>query len=388
MAHLTEELSLTKHALSIKETTLQRREALLESSGLESDRLAKLLEKERSARRAEQAQQEHWQATHQHTSGTLNIRDTRIKDLEAGRQNDHKKLHDLEQKLKAQLDERNTLLLGLWHRLAALCGTDWQHQNSLVSGHLPTVEVVSSMLPGFQKNVMLALKTVESLIGGFRARIRAVERDLAKDYAQLEHNLDIRIKRLDRLETQAQMNRISSAASATPELARAKGENRLLKAEVEKLRQREDARRAAKMAMSIERTSSNAGSMLPPPIEGSPGGSRPGTGLASKLRIPGGSLTRHHSSSAVETLESQGLASHAQDVNPVISAPIEVSQQRWVHRLKELERRLKAEREGRLLDRNGARKRLDEARMENEDLRAERDRQVMRLEAVEAAQGP
>jgi hypothetical protein len=32
--------------------------------------------------------------------------------------------------------------------------------------------------------------------------------------------------------------------------------------------------------------------------------------------------------------------------------------EKWIHRLHELERRLKSEREGRLLDRSGARKRL------------------------------
>ena len=37
--------------------------------------------------------------------------------------------------------------------------------------------------------------------------------------------------------------------------------------------------------------------------------------------------------------------------------------------MKELERRLKAEREARLLDRRGARQRLEEGRLENEELR-------------------
>jgi len=47
---------------------------------------------------------------------------------------------------------------------------------------------------------------------------------------------------------------------------------------------------------------------------------------------------------------------------------------RWIERLRELERRLKAEREARLLDRSGARKRLKERDAENEELRAALER--------------
>jgi hypothetical protein len=52
----------------------------------------------------------------------------------------------------------------------------------------------------------------------------------------------------------------------------------------------------------------------------------------------------------------------------------EAGEQRWIFRLRELERRLKAEREARLLDRNGARKRLEEGEKRNEELKAELER--------------
>lgn len=55
--------------------------------------------------------------------------------------------------------------------------------------------------------------------------------------------------------------------------------------------------------------------------------------------------------------------------------PLQPSEQRWIHRLKELERRLKAEREARLLDRSGARKRLEEGKAENEELRMQLERE-------------
>ena len=53
-------------------------------------------------------------------------------------------------------------------------------------------------------------------------------------------------------------------------------------------------------------------------------------------------------------------------------------QEKWIHRLRELERRLKAEREARLLDRSGARKRLEERDAVNEELRRELERERVR----------
>lgn len=43
--------------------------------------------------------------------------------------------------------------------------------------------------------------------------------------------------------------------------------------------------------------------------------------------------------------------------------------------MKEMERRLKAEREARLLDRRGARQRLEEGRLQNEELKAALERE-------------
>lgn len=46
--------------------------------------------------------------------------------------------------------------------------------------------------------------------------------------------------------------------------------------------------------------------------------------------------------------------------------------------MKEMERRLKAEREARLLDRRGARQRLEEGRLQNEELKAALEREKRR----------
>jgi hypothetical protein len=57
---------------------------------------------------------------------------------------------------------------------------------------------------------------------------------------------------------------------------------------------------------------------------------------------------------------------------------MEPMQQRFIHRLRELERRLKAEREARLLDRSGARRRLEEGAEENRRLKGELERERIR----------
>ena len=77
-------------------------------------------------------------------------------------------------------------------------------------------------------------------------------------------------------------------------------------------------------------------------------------------------LLRHHSTSAVEALEKQD----GQQYSPTLqSTPSRPSEQRWTHRLKRIERRLKADREARPLDGSGARKRLEESNAEEEELR-------------------
>lgn len=291
-------------------------------------------------------------------------KDTRITELESGRQSDRKKLLALEQQFKDQLAERNNLLLTLWNRISTMCGTDWQHQNTLVNNHVPTLEVVSNMLPSFSKSLLNAVKTVEGMLLGFKGRVRTIERDLWKAYQGLESNLELRIKKLDRLDATVQSQRMSGTFTAAPEIARLKGENRLLKSDLAVLQKQEMHARA------FSRSASNSG-----------GG---GTGARenSERAAPAPTLMRHHSSSAVETLErGSSLNQHNSSATAVMaprSAPIEPSQQRWVHRLRELERRLKAEREARLLDRSGARKRLEEGRAENEELRMALERERLR----------
>ncbi|KAL8766691.1 MAG: hypothetical protein Q9209_006621 [Squamulea sp. 1 TL-2023] len=354
------DLEHTRHTLSEKEGLIRDRDSLLESHGLESKKLSDLLERERQGRRADRAQYEQWQRSHQHTTRTVSQKDTRIAELELSKQSDRKRLQTLENQLKEQLDERNNLLLTLWSRLSTTCGPDWQHQNSLINGRVATLEVVASMLPAFSKTLLLAVKHIEGVMHSFKTRVRTIERDLSKQYSNLENELDERIRKLDKLENAVQSSRVQGTFSAAPEIAKLKGENRLLKSEIAVLQNNKEMRARAPSAhrttSSRDLTPSNASA--PPP-----------------------SLARHHSSSAVEHLSQQRSPARTSSLVPLpipertaTGAP-EPNQSRWTHRLRELERRLKAEREARLLDRTGARKRLEEGLRENEELKRELERE-------------
>ena len=365
------ELDGAHHDLAEKDRLLKNRDALLESHGLESRKLSDLLDRERQGRRSDKAQFEQWQRTHQHTSKSVTQKDVRITELESSRQADRKRVTALENQYKDQLAERNTLLLTLWNRVSSLCEAEWQHQNSLINNHLPTLDVVanSSLLPSFSRTLLSAVSSIEGNIIGFQSRVRTVERELWTEYQSLEHTLDARIKKLDRLEATVQSHRISGTFTAAPEIAKLRGENRLLKSEIATLQKQEIHARHA------NRVAKGAGNDGP-----------------NDIPAPPPTLARHHSTSAVEHLQNasapispsrrtssiQQAPPRRDSLHETAAAPAEPSQQRWIHRLRELERRLKAEREARLLDRSGARKRLEEGQEENRRLKGELEREKVR----------
>jgi Micro-tubular organiser Mto1 C-term Mto2-binding region len=324
-----------------------------------------LLDKERQAHRNTKHQHETFLKTHQHTTRTVSQQEARVLELEAARQQDRKKIAALENNFKDQMTERNNLLLALWNRLSALCGTEWTHSNSLINGRaLPSLEAVSTMLPGFSKNLLAAVKTIETIIGGFKSRVRTIENNLWKEFQNLEHTLDLRTKKLDRLETVIKTGGIGSVDS---------------KAEMQKLK---EANRQLKEQLASLRNVDARTKRLEPFNSGSPSPSVP-TGPRSLNNERTSTLTRHHSTSTVETLERP--FSSGSSLKPGTSngaSNDEASEQRWIFRLRELERRLKAEREARLLDRSGARKRLEEGERRNEELKAELERARIRKETA------
>ena len=168
----------------------------------------------------------------------------------------------------------------------------------------------------------------------------------------------------------------SRSIKGTEEIGKLKSENKILKAELKFHRQHPSA-----MAQQ----------MLHQQAQTNPEHARRVSGSGSSIKSSNSparqfvsQLLRHHSTSAVEQLQERG-----DDVPPtytpqplVVPAPQppQPGEQRWIHRLKELERRLKAEREARLLDRRGARQRLEEGRLENEELRLMLEHERVRRE--------
>lgn len=361
-----QELDNSRQDLAEKDRLLRNRDALLESTGLESRRLSDMLEKERQARRQDQSAFENAKRGHQSVTRSIQQHETRVLELETLRSQDRQKLHTLEKKYRDELLERNNLLYALWNRLSTLCGAEWARNHSLVNGELTSMEVISRNIQGFNKNIILAVKYVEGIIGGFRQRIRSLEKDLTRDYQQLEHTLDVKIKRLDQVEklVRAQRDSIGRPSTVrggivelnTQELNKLRNENKTLRTEVQTLRA---------ITVTTQMT------------ERSPGASRDGSPNNSKRASVAATLLRHHSTSAVE-----GLQNQTPDHPYPQAGPVQHNEQKWIHRLKELERRLKAEREARLLDRSGARKRLEQKVEENADLRAllERERERKALE--------
>ncbi|KAG8529104.1 uncharacterized protein KY384_005739 [Bacidia gigantensis] len=382
------ELETVQRDLSEKDRLVRNRDALLESHGLETKKLADLLERERQGRRADKTQHDQWQRTHQQTTRTVSQKDVHITELERSRATDRKRAASLESHYKDVVLDRHTLLINLWNRISTVCGSDWQHQHSLINNHLPTVESISNkdMYGPFSKNLLGAISAIENNIIGFQSRIKVTERNLWSEYESLEHTLDARIKKLDKLEMTVQSHRVSGAFTAAPEIAKLRGENRLLKSDLAALQKEAKIRGSPKNATHTFHPTASVDVLQ----EG-----------GKDIAAPPPTLARHHSSSAVEHLahatggphsplspsrrssSRQQVALNQEPITTGSKAPEgqavpEPNQARWIHRLRELERRLKAEREARLLDRSGARKRLEEGAEENRRLKGELDREKVR----------
>ena len=381
------DLDTTKANVAEKDRSIKQRDTLLESHALESRKLADMLDKERQSHRTTKHQFETFQKTQQHTTRTLSQQESRVLELETSRQQDRRTIATLENKFKDQMTERNNLLLALWNRLSKLCGEDWTHNNKLINGRaLPSIETATTMFPGFSKNLLAAVKMIETLVSDFHSRIRSVEKDLWKEYQTLETNLEVRTKRLDRLETMARSAIPSMNEESRAEISKLRDMNKKLTVEINTLRAANDAR-------------AGAFEDAPSPSPSVPTGPR--HKLIGKSRTS--TMTRHHSSSAVETfdrvLNSRGGTSSGKPADDStmsgLGSPSRTASGsqatdndwKWQIKLQALEQKLKMEREGRELDRDSARQRLKERSRENAELMKELERNRVKSEMEKARQG-
>lgn len=449
----TVDLESVRRRLDESESLLSDRDALLESTSHECKKLADALEREKAGRRQDKSDFERTNKGHNSTTRALTSASTRIAELEGLRQTDRKRMGQMENQLKEQLAERNQILLNLWKRLSSMCGPDWAHNNSLINGNLPSQEVIGNMLfwPGFSRNLLLAAKQVEGTLSTFKDKIKRVERELYKEYQALEQTLEVRTRKLERIEESWEKMRMRMSemetrmsdgsrtpkSSRTPEISKLKGENRLLKAELQLLQQQQAHHN---LHHRRDRNESRASGYS---------NDGPGQTLDGAVGVPARSssmrrnrtmeLQRHHSTGIVEhlasmngdvmSLRSSSISSRTSgytaadrdrglmipagpfnapangnfslpppreappappsnasgsDIASMTAGVSGQGQEKWIHRLRELERRLKAEREARLLDRSGARKRLEERDAVNEELRRELERERVRKTSVEA----
>lgn len=371
------DLESTRSTLDEKDSLLRNRDALMESHGLESRKLSELLDRERHARRADKQSFEQALRSHHQASRTITHNNSRITELESARIQDRKRFTGLEQQFREQLNERNSMLLTIWKRLSAMCGPDWAHSNSLINGNLPSQEVIGNILfwPGFSRNLLLAVKTLESVISSFKTRVKDVDRNLTKQYQTLEHAFGLRIKKLDRLEESTMNMRAQlqtrNQTGLSPELSKLRGENRLLKAELNLLQTHPRSRGTTTADMGGSPRSSTADvTERGPLVRHSTSESSPKGNATARSGIPQPSQIST-STTLAENAGAMAPLSRQKSAEPR-------NQEVWIKRLHELEKRLKGEREARLLDRSGARKRLEERDAENKRLRAQLDRQHLR----------
>ncbi|KAK8021902.1 Microtubule associated protein [Apiospora arundinis] len=406
------ELDSAKASMLEKDRIIKQRDGILESHGLESRKLAEMLEKERQGHRNTKNAFETFQRTNSHVSRTVNNQDGRIQELEAAHANDKKKIAQLETSFRDQLTERNNLLLILWTRLSTLCGSDWAHNNSLINGRaLPSLEAVSTMLPGFSKNLLAAVKMIESLLGNMPARIKVVQNDLWKEYQSLENNLDIRIKKLDRLETIVRNGVINGDFNTTAKISQLEAAYRAVKIENATLQRANDAKTRAVSGYFDQPTNGRRGSGVGMDEDtGSPSPNVPTGPIRKSSGIPRSKTTTHletassassskSRNSTMTRSASNNLAApefdqpHQQQQpqrsgsrlsnNTDVATPGGTSISRgvlggepqqdnkWMFRLRELEHKLKQEREARNLDRAAARQRIAEGERQKDELVAE-----------------
>lgn len=456
------ELDSTRASLKEKEHQLKQRDELLETSALESRRLAEMFDKEKSLHRATKHQLETHQKTQQHIHGNMSSAELRIKELEVNKDRDKQRLAKLESSLKEQLNERNSLLLVLWTRLSSLCGTDWAHDNSLINGRaLPSLEAVATMLPGFSKNLLAAVRTIESIVGKFSEKVKSVERELWKDYQHLEESLDKRSRKLDKLESLIRNGVASGTLSKNnvsqsllddmrARMIKIEDAYRQLKVENATLRTANEvrARTAQESSDRGSRFDADSGSPSPsiPMGPGSGGGRSTGRDrektsrhssmtyrTTSATSVHSGANTKKESSSSRPAMISRShtdrpFSHHAENdaMAPTTSHALQRAQSiisefdaahefssgppsastvmappttagggtgsgggmlspgapgdadiKWMHRLRDLEGKLKAEREGRILDRSEASRRLldlEEVAMEAQAREAKREK--------------
>jgi hypothetical protein len=191
---------------------------------------------------------------------------------------------------------------------------------------------------------------------------------LTREYQSLETNLEVRTKKLDRLETMVR-NTVAQGSSSSHELhsrlIRMEDKYRQLKVEHATLKSANDARsRFSAMGGNPEALIPGASSDIGSPSPFVPRG--PGDRDKDRVRTSYGSSRTNTMLTRTQTASSGNEVALSDD-NGGSGGNNEST--RWMLRLRDMEFKLKMEREGRNQDRQAARQRLGGLETENKDLR-------------------
>ena len=291
-------------------------------------------------------------------------------EMENARKDDQQRMADLEEEYKTNIHRRNMLLFDLWERLAGLCGNQWLTKMS-EEHEIPVPTVVSVGLDpnSITDPLTLALDHISRTYSSFRSRLRVTEKAMTKELDGLSQGLESRSKRIDALE------RNVSQGSAIPnvpvqeseELRRLEDENRTLRRKVKVLQANHfslpglpspqlELDEAAQEAALMENERLRPGASRAVSSAGSHRSHRrrPEQGL----KEDHSALQRHHST-ATMTTDQEPNSLYKEFMRTDTAPSLAPNEQTLILRLKEADRRLRAERDARLLDRQEAHKRLE-----------------------------
>lgn len=388
LAGCLQQLERTRHDAAQTDRLLSEREALLEAAAADNRQYLHQLDRGR---------QSYADAMHELNSlrSAHAQRAPQLAAWEAAREQDRQALREQEARAKAELHERHELFLELWTRLRRFSPTPEDSARPILPDSL------SDQLPGFASRLLAAADAAAAAVARLQARVESTEQELSQDVAALAMHLDTRGARLAKLEALLAARQASSPSAMSPELARLRSDNEQLSRELLQLKQSNFTRPGLAVpptfAGSADVThlrSTRASAPAPGQVgmagrQSRAGGDQDVDGTTEWERNPRGEGTRPQSSIATTgaslTSSSTSLAAAARPstagTSPLQAADAPSQNDAlWVLRLREMEKRLRQEREGRLLDRDGARKRLEDGRRREGDLKAALERERVRRE--------
>ncbi len=307
-----EELQSLRVAITEKDILLRDRENLLEVQTLQTKKLTSLLDKERHLRRVQSTQPE-GKATSKLSPQKQGGWASRSSARATTPSDDKVSDANSDARLRDQVRERDTFLEQLRSKLDVVSG---------ISREGAQVEIsIEKAFPEVKQAALQSLGAVEKNILSFRSSVTTLEQELRQDYKVMEKTLESKIRRLERMEHFVK-SKVNDGFSFN-EVSNSQSAPTSLKPEVKP---------------------SQESQML--------------SSVAQKHPISS------YSTTTVDTTFNTKTAGQ------MSSSDVEFDH-KWDLRLKELEKRLKNEQEGRLRDRQGAKQRLDTVKKETEILKNE-----------------